>query len=95
MLLFVVLYSSVLYYKFVVLYFFIDDYQQLCQADTAGFHVTNAVRPRGWVGVKLYSSITVTLEGGEWSAARPGRTLPLGNTRNPFYKRLDGSQGLS
>jgi len=30
---------------------------------------------RGWVEVQLYSSMTAALEGGEWSAARPGRTL--------------------
>ena len=35
------------------------------------------------------------LEGGEWSAARPGRTLPPGKTRYPFYKRLGGPQGRS
>jgi len=35
------------------------------------------------------------LEGGEWSAARPGRTLPLRKTRYPFYKRLGGPQGRS
>jgi len=36
--------------------------------------------------------MTAALEGGEWSAARPGRTLPLGKTRYPFYRRagLDG-----
>ena len=28
-----------------------------------------------------------TLEGGEWSAARPGLTLPMGKTRYPFYRR--------
>ena len=28
---------------------------------------------------------------GEWSAARPGRTLPPGNTRYPLYRRLGGS----
>jgi len=33
--------------------------------------------------------MTAALEGGEWSAARPGRTLPL------FYRRLDGLQGRS
>ena len=27
---------------------------------------------------------------GEWSAARPGRNSPPGNTRYPFYRRLDG-----
>ena len=30
---------------------------------------------------------------GEWSAARPGRTLPLAKTWYPLYRRLDGSQG--
>ena len=34
--------------------------------------------------------MTVALEGGEWSAARPGRTLPPGKTRYPFYWRLGG-----
>jgi len=32
---------------------------------------------------------------GEWSAACPGRTLPPGENRYPFYRRLDGSQGQS
>ena len=36
--------------------------------------------------------MTAALEGGEWSAARPGRTLPLGRTRYPFYMRLGGPQ---
>jgi len=39
--------------------------------------------------------MTATLEGGEWSAARPGRTLPPGKTRYPLYRRLDGPQGRS
>ena len=39
--------------------------------------------------------MTAALEGGEWSAARPGRTLPPGKTRYPFYKRLGGPQGRS
>jgi len=30
-----------------------------------------------------------------WSAARPGRTLPPGKTRYPFYRRLGGPQGRS
>jgi len=33
--------------------------------------------------------------GGEWLAARPGRTLLPGKTRYPFYRRLDGPQGRS
>jgi len=32
---------------------------------------------------------------GEWSAARPGRTLPPGKNRYPFYRRLGGPQGRS
>jgi len=39
--------------------------------------------------------MTAALEGGEWSAARPGRILPQGKTRYPFYRRLGGSQGRS
>jgi len=39
--------------------------------------------------------MTVALEGGEWSAARAGRTLPPGKTRYPFYRRLSGFQGRS
>jgi len=37
--------------------------------------------------------MTAALEGGEWSAARPGCTLLLGKTRYPFYRRLVGPQG--
>ena len=32
---------------------------------------------------------------GEWSAARPGRTLPPGKTRYLLYWRLGGPQGQS
>ena len=39
--------------------------------------------------------MTAALEGGEWSASRPGRTLPPGKTRNPLYGRLCGPQGRS
>ena len=39
--------------------------------------------------------MTAALEGGEWSAAHPGRTLPTGKTRYPFYRRLGGPQGRS
>jgi len=39
--------------------------------------------------------MTAALEGGEWSTARPGRTLPPGKTRYPFYRRLGGPQGRS
>ena len=37
--------------------------------------------------------MTAALEGGEWSAGRPGRTLSLRKTRYPFYRRLGGPQG--
>jgi len=39
--------------------------------------------------------MTAALEGSEWSVARPGRTLPPGKTRYPFYRRLGGPQGRS
>jgi hypothetical protein len=39
--------------------------------------------------------MTAVVEGGEWSAARHGRTLPPGKTRYPFYRRLGGPQGRS
>ena len=39
--------------------------------------------------------MTAGLEGREWSAARPGRTLTPGKTRYPFYRRLGGPQGQS
>ena len=39
--------------------------------------------------------MTAALEGGEWSAARPGHTLPPGKTWYPFYRRLGGSQDRS
>jgi len=39
--------------------------------------------------------MTAALEGGEWSAARPGCTLPLGKIQYPFYRRLDGPQTRS
>jgi len=39
--------------------------------------------------------MTTALEGGEWSTARPGRTLHPGKTRYPFYRRLGGPHGRS
>jgi len=39
--------------------------------------------------------MTAALEGGEWSVARPGRTLPLGKTLYPFYQKLGGPQSRS
>ena len=39
--------------------------------------------------------MTAALEGDEWSAARPRRTLPPGKTRYPLYRRLGGSQDQS
>jgi len=39
--------------------------------------------------------MTSALEGGEWSAARPGRTLTTRKTLYTLYRRLGGSQGRS
>jgi len=39
--------------------------------------------------------MTAALEGGEWSAARPGRTLLPEKTRYPLYRKLGEPQGRS
>ena len=39
--------------------------------------------------------MTAALQGGEWSAARPGRNLLPGKTRYLFDRRLGGPQGRS
>ena len=39
--------------------------------------------------------MTAAIEGGEWSVARPGRTLSPGKTRYPLYRRLGGPQSRS
>jgi hypothetical protein len=39
--------------------------------------------------------MTAALEEGEWSAARPGRTLTRAKNRYPLYRRLGGTQGRS
>ena len=39
--------------------------------------------------------MTTALEGGEWSAAGPGRNLPPRKTRYQLYRRLGGPQGQS
>ena len=39
--------------------------------------------------------MNAALEGGKWSAARPGHTLPLGKTQYQLYRRLGGPQGRS
>jgi len=39
--------------------------------------------------------MTAALEGGEWSAARPGRTLHQGKTRCPLHRKLGGPQDRS
>ena len=39
--------------------------------------------------------MTTVLEGGECTAARPGRSLPPGKTRYPLYRRLGGPHGQS
>jgi len=39
--------------------------------------------------------MTAALEGGQLSAARPGRSLPSGKNGYPFYRRLGGPQGRS
>jgi hypothetical protein len=43
-----------------------------------------------------YSLLTSALDGGEWSASRPGRALPRGkDPQYPLYRRLGGPQTQS
>jgi len=39
--------------------------------------------------------MTTALEGDEGLGSHPGRSLPPGKTRYPFYRRLSGPQGRS
>jgi hypothetical protein len=55
-------------------------------------------RPYSPYGEYRYSSTLswpTALEGGEGSASRPDRSLPLGKTWYPLYRRLCGPQGQS
>jgi hypothetical protein len=58
-----------------------------------------APRHGGALGERRYSShslLTSALDGGEWSASRPGRALPRGkDPRYPLDRRLDGPQSRS
>jgi hypothetical protein len=60
---------------------------------------SNATCHGGAWGERRYSSysfLTSALDGGEWSASRPGRALPRGNDPwYPLYRRLGGSQSRS
>jgi len=47
------------------------------------------------VAQRVGRGIAAALEGGEWSAAHPGRTLPSGKTWYPFYRRMGWPQGRS
>jgi hypothetical protein len=53
------------------------------------------IGPIGGVEVEIYTFMTTAVEGGERSESRPGRSLPLGKTRYPLYRRLAGPQGRS
>ena len=50
------------------------------------------VAQRAGRGIALYSSVTAALEGGEWSAARPGRTLPRERSGTHFTGGCVGSR---
>jgi hypothetical protein len=54
-----------------------------------------ATRYAGTSGGKYssYTFLTTALDGGQWSASRPGRALPLGkDPRYPLDRRLGGPQ---
>ena len=76
----------------------IRNIQQLNNCKLVGRQVYPFIGHEDPQGEQRYSStlfLTSALEGGEGSASRPGRTLPPGKTRYPFYRRLGGPQGRS
>ena len=60
----------------------------LCAAKRTGSHSAG-------IEIQLYPFMTTALEEGERLVARPGRSLPVGKTRYPFYRRLGRPQGRS
>jgi len=46
-----------------------------------------------WVEVYLYSTMTTAVEVGEWSAARPGHTLPPGKNWYPISQEAGWAPG--
>ena len=73
--------------------YFLCLYDKLYKGKGKVFPLEAQLWPRGRVDVQLYSSMTTALEVGEWSAAHPSCTLPLGKTQYPLYRRLGGPQG--
>ena len=67
--------------------------KQQCRQVSPFLQATKALRESR--GIALLCFQTSALEGGEGSASRPSRFLPLGKTRYPLYKRLGGPQGRS
>jgi hypothetical protein len=51
------------------------------------------VWPRGWVEAYVYSFMTAALEGDEWSAASPGRTLSPGKDSVSFVQEAGWAPG--
>ena len=65
-----------------------------CTIVQALSHCTGRTVHRGSRGITLLFLDHGTRRD-EWSASRPGRSLPLGKTRYPLYRRMGGPQGRS
>jgi hypothetical protein len=74
--------------------FFVPAFEMLIKKQS-----NSATRHGGAWGERRYSSysfLTSVLDGGEWSASRPGRALPRGkDPRYPLHSRLGGPQSWS
>jgi len=89
---YIILYYIILYY--IILYYIILYYIILYIRKVKWSRYRPGVAQKVGRSIALLFMIAA-LEGGEWSAARPGRTLPAGKNRYTFYKRLRGPQGRS
>ena len=84
-------------YEFMYLLLKLNNFSHWMHREVGRFHhflqATKTLRESR--GIALLCFYTSVLEGGEGSASRSGRFLPLGKNRNPLYRRLGGPQGRS
>jgi hypothetical protein len=85
-------YRTALFSTFAMFYL----HYRMCKAKAKQSRYTPWWRLVGGRRYSSYSFLTLILDGGGWSASRPGRALPRGKDfRYPLYRRLGGPQSRS